>query len=286
MVENSPLKKILECKEVPSYAGYGSRESPQIKGFEQWTVKSAQIENSPNVVRTLLYDAFQPLFDILVARRISASERDSALRAYNILTKNSPKLLGDIYLANFDMADFKKMVDEISEPLSNLRGVDYRRKQSNMDRDDLTMPQVFTFFRELCGQYESFGIPTPESVIGCACGASEIAFAFSGITELPVGFIRKSKRRDDDKVQIIEEQKQVLAKSLEGKTVLCFEDMVCSGRSLYEIMMEAKKLGASKVFGAAPYKNPGDDLVRSLRVIKSEPKKYGGLNIFSLTNAD
>ncbi|VVB79863.1 Phosphoribosyl transferase domain protein [uncultured archaeon] len=277
--KDSPLERFDPNTADPEYTGNYSRFE-YIETFKDW-VRVCKKGASPMAVRTRLYDLIQPLFDVLVNKGLSTTQRKAAWTAYDSAVKRAPAILADIYLGDFTEDRFRELVEEVSPAVSELENVRYHRKERNMD-GALSINQVLKFFRRLSTDYGIYSLPTPDYFIGCACGASEIAFALGGITDTPANLIRRSKRRDDTKTHIIPEEKAILEKTLPGKIALCFEDMVCSGRSLYYVMKEAKDLGAKEVVGAAPYQNNGWDVTNELRVIKREGEVYGGLNLFTL----
>ena len=92
-------------------------------------------------------------------------------------------------------------------------------------------------------------LPQANYVIGAACGASEIAMPLAGITGAGLGFIRKSKRREDKSAKIIAEHKPSLVNSVTKRNVFCVEDYVCSGTSLRSIMNMVEKYSPKEVIG-------------------------------------
>ncbi len=253
-----------------------------LKSFPQW-ITVAKGVNNPNEARRVIYDATQPLFDVLVSEdSLGDSVRPIAFEAYQKVVAFSPEFLAGFYIGTPNMASFADFTKNLSPLMKKLDDVPYSRKKRNMDRD-LSTSNVFRFLVSVAKSAREGDIPIPNYLIGCAGGASEIAFALSGTTGVPSALIRRSKRREDRTTHIIPEQKIYLGKQMDGQQVLCFEDMVCTGRSLLAVMTAARELGASEVYGASPYVNSSYSRERGLKKLVENPEVYGALNLYKLT---
>ncbi|EQB89530.1 hypothetical protein M918_20060 [Clostridium sp. BL8] len=91
-------------------------------------------------------------------------------------------------------------------------------------------------------------------VISPDTGAMDRAIYYSSVLGLDIGLFYK--RRDYSKVvsgknPIV--QHEYMGRNIEGQNILIIDDMISSGESIFDIVMEVKKRGANKIFIATTF---------------------------------
>ena len=94
-------------------------------------------------------------------------------------------------------------------------------------------------------------IDVPHTIIGVACGSSEIAMPLSGLLSSELGFMRMSKQRKDAKVKVITEQMPLLFQYINGNVVVCVDDIVAQGESLRNVLEKTQENGPHLIIGAS-----------------------------------
>ncbi len=245
------LEEELRKLERANIDGTGSYRgsSPQRCSFSGWVEEASELRD-PDRVRNAFYYGFQPLFDVLVDHRTELDgARDKAVRALSRLTAIGIKYLAGYYQGEPDTRMFRKSVGALRPLLDDVDG--YRRKERNIDWNHIYPPAIHAFLTKVLTAVVDENVLFPEYILGCACGASEIAMPLAGMMRTELGFIRFSKRREDGSPRIIQEQEAAIRAGTEGRAVLCIEDYVCSGRSLGGVMKRAAEYGADEVWGAS-----------------------------------
>jgi hypothetical protein len=230
--------------------------------FKEWADDAKKTTN-PQKARGVLYYVYQPLYDALISGEMPLSHRNEAARALAQVVETGVDYLTGFYLGKPDTRLVQKLGKDLGPRLAELP---YSSKFRNVDRNGITSKDIHLFLLNFANHFSKSKTRVPNFVIGCACGASEMAMPLAGLLGCQVGFMRRSHRRGDDLPKTIKEH-QALLKKMRGKTVICIEDYVCTGQSLKRVMDKAKAYGAAKVYGASVNCSGG-----SLRQVASERK--------------
>jgi hypothetical protein len=243
--------------------------------FEQWAEEAKKVTN-PDQARHILYYGFQPLYDAVITNEVNSvkGKRKKALAALDKVMTAGIEYLTGYYLGKPETNIINKLATDIEDVV---KGVHYYYKTRNIDYNGISTKDINRFIRTYIEKIKEAGIPAPDTVIGCACGSAEIVMPLAGILGAKLEFIRRSKRRNDDKALLIKEQATRIKKSVSGKSVVCVEDYVCTAQSLYEVMIKTKKFKPVSLFGAGVNGDSSD--VNDMTVEMSEKK----FNLFALT---
>lgn len=219
--------------------------------FVEWA-RFARTLNNPDRIRNCLYYGFQPLYDSLITGVMGNGSRTAAVKGLNHIIKTSASFLTSYYLGKPDVKIFSDGIREIQSNLDNV-GIDvpYRTKFRNIDRNGITPEGIHLFLKQFLEHVMDRKLTIPDYVIGCACGASEVAMPLAGVFGTDVGFLRKSKRRGDYKVFVVWEQEPNIKRNSEDANVVCVEDYVCTGSSIGHVMEKTTNYCPSSVLGAS-----------------------------------
>jgi hypoxanthine-guanine phosphoribosyltransferase len=227
------------------------------RNFFEWAEHAKSVKDADEA-RNALYYGFQPLFDDLVNNDLNDNHRPQAVQLVHCLSLLGTNYLTDYYLGDPNLDQFKKNINCVLPKLRELKDARYYLKERNID-DFITVQYVHTFLKGIMEHILDETLPEFDYVIGCACGATEAAMPIGGLLNLPVGFIRRSRKRGDRYALIVDEQLEELKLYIEDKTVLCVEDWIDSGKSMKIIMDKAAELGAAAVYGASVGSNDNED---------------------------
>jgi len=240
--------------------------------------KLAKKSSEPDAVRHGIFYLWQPLFDGLFWEP-SGERRERALGLLDSLTAVGRTFLSGYYQGSPQNAVFNEWLEASESDLAAIDGMSYRRRQRNLDRfDDPYMPtpdDVLVFLRKLL-QTAGDGIEIPDYIIGCACGATEIAMALAELLECNLGFVKFSK---DSGLKVVPEHVTAINENTAGKKVISVEDIVRSGENMAMVMRYLDPYGPSSLIGAAPFYQRESDWEMAIG-----PKK--GLNILRLKKKD
>ncbi len=240
-----------------------SRNDIDVYNFVDW-LKFANSLNDPDKIRNCLYYGFQPLYDILIEGTVKDTARSSAINALTGIVAVSKTYLTGYYTGQPDVKAFRTGLKRIRLDIEELgKNTPYRLKHRNID-DDFYPKEILSFIKGFLKYLMDIRKETPDYVIGCACGASEVAMPLAGILGIEIGFLRKSKRRFDEEVRVIDEQLPNIRQRSMGKRVVCVEDFVCSGKSIERIMESVRAYGALSVLGASVRSNTYCDYVQAV----------------------
>ncbi|MDE1860798.1 MAG: hypothetical protein KGH72_03715 [Candidatus Micrarchaeota archaeon] len=215
-------------------------------------VRYAQGVDDPDMARNCLYYCFQPLLDVMLAGGVHISARASALRAMEGVLGTSRAFLTSYYLGDPDMEAFIDGMARIEPDIRAIgKRVAYRTKQRNIDHNGIYPVNIQSFLISFTERIVNGDIGVPDFVVGCASGASEVAFALAGILGVDARFIRKSKRRGDKRPLILKAHAPVIKEAARGSSVVCVEDYVCTGRSIGSVMAAVSGFGPSYLVGAS-----------------------------------
>ena len=218
--------------------------------FVDW-LKFANSLNDPDKIRNCLYYGFQPLYDTLIEDTVKDMARSSAINALKGIVAVSKTYLTGYYTGQPDTKAFRKGLKQIRSDIEELgKNTPYTLKSRNID-DGFSPVEILSFIKSFLKHSMNSRTEIPDYVIGCACGASEIAMPLAGILGTEVGFLRRSKRRYDNEARGIREQLPDIQESSRGKRVVCVEDFVCSGKSIERIMERVRAYEALSVLGAS-----------------------------------
>jgi hypothetical protein len=172
----------------------------------------------------------------------------------------SKRFLRGYYNGEPNPAEFHGGILDLEPGLSKLYGdVYYRPKRRNIDRNEIYPSDILEFVQTFLTNAIDRKIGIPDHVVGCACGASEVAMVLADALGVGVDFIRLSKRRNDKDVKIIKEQKDGIVERVRSGSVVCVEDFVCTSLSLAKVMRKVTEFGVPSVLGASiKYSREGD----------------------------
>jgi hypoxanthine phosphoribosyltransferase len=236
----SALEKLAD-KESEKY------DKREFSTFNQWLECAKKVINVDEARHTIYY-AFQPLYDGLLESLFPLGRRKKAKLALDKVYVASKEYLSGYYLGEPDVKIVRQLANEIEPFIKDL--TPYRYKFRNVDYNGISTQDINLFMRTYISNLKNEN-KFPNTIIGCACGPAEIAFALGGILEIDVDFIRRSKRRDDENARIIRGQTTKIRKLISKKNVLVIEDYVVTSRSLFMVMEKTKTFGPSKLVGAA-----------------------------------
>lgn len=242
--------------------------------FQQWTDVAKTVSN-PDEARHVLYYGFQPLYDAIISEKVVKNKRKDAIKALDKIMKAGVEYLTGYYLGNPETSIINKLAKEIEKVVD---GVDYYYKTRNVDYNGISTKDINLFIRTYIEKIMDSGMPKPDTIIGCACGSSEIVMPLAGILGAKLEFIRRSKRRNDEAAIVIDEHVKRIKKNVAGKKVVCVEDYVCTAQSLYEVMKRTKMFKPDKLHGAGVNGDSSDIDDMKVEIIE---KKF---NIFALNH--
>jgi adenine/guanine phosphoribosyltransferase-like PRPP-binding protein len=269
----------MKLAELPNLSGKRSYlESPN--NFRHWldrTLKSDSIDKT----RSLLYYGFQPLFDVLAEQRVEGDARKLALALLKKVVKFNADYVSGYYTGGKlpDVQQLEELTPQV-DALDEAK-VRYQTKTRNIglydgDGRDLCTPNhVQQFLVALDGAVEQNVLPAPDYIVGCACGASEIVMPIAQIFDVPLGFIRRSKRRGDTTPLVITEHVATIKRHAKDKIVYVLEDFVCTGQSIHSVMAKVEGYGATRVIGLSIARNHEDCLTSKLHIIHTFPGRHG-----------
>jgi len=250
----------------------GSYNKIGFTSFNQWVDEAKKVK-SPEEARHILYYGFQPLYDAIINNEVKG-KRASALEALDKIVTAGVEYLTGYYLGKPETNIINKLAADVEDVV---KGVHYYYKTRNVDYNGISTRDINCFIRTYIEKITENNIPKPDTIIGCACGSSEIVMPLAGILGADLEFIRRSKRRNDDKALVIKEHAARIKKRVNGKSVVCVEDYVCTAQSLYEVMTRTKRYKPTKLFGAGVN---GDSTSMDDMEVQMSEKKF---NIFALT---
>jgi hypothetical protein len=223
----------------------------RVKRFQDWPDFVMSI-NDPDEMRNALYYGFQPIYDLLIRAGDMDGHRQFALDALNLIVEASVDYLTNYYLGTPDLTTVKTRVFDIDQAIQRLDGEKYQTKFRNVDHNGIYPAGIHSFLVQFFEHVLDGQVFLPDYVIGCACGASEIAMPLAGLLNSDIHFIRRSFRRGDDTPKIVEGQDEAIGVRVKDRRVICIEDYVCTGQSLGKVMGAVKKYDPSGVRGASP----------------------------------
>lgn len=242
------LRRLEDVKLVYIKPDWGNVD---ISNFAEW-IKYARGLSDPDMIRNCLYCGFQPLYDALIGRKVHGQVRDLAVRSLGEIVSTNLSFLVGYYTGRPNLAVFREGIDKVGSDLIRLDGsVPYRTKSRNIDDNKIYPKNVLSFLKQFLAHAIADKIDIPGYVVGCACGASEIAMPLAGILGVDVEFLRMSIRRHDPEVRVISERESTIRSGVENRNVVCVEDYACRGESLARVMEKVVEYGASSVLGAS-----------------------------------
>lgn len=253
LFEIESLRKKLDKVDLINANSYTISDL-DINSFKNWC-KVASNTNNQDKARNLLYYGFQPLYDLLVDNIINGDDRKKAILVLDEIINISTKFLSSYYIGEPDTSILKVGLSNISPLFDNLDGYTFFMKNRNIDINKIHSQNILNFIRDFLDCNLDGKVSSLDYFVGCACGSSEIVMSLSGITGTPLSFLRYSKRRRDNKVKMIKEQKSDIKKNILNKKVGVFEDFVCTRKSLMNVLNEVQKF--------SPYYNKGFSIMDS-----------------------
>jgi hypothetical protein len=229
---------------------YTQYDLEEIHDFRDWFRVSQRVQE-PDCIRNVLYYGYQPLYDLLIDDGVNGEARTAAIQSLDRLISLSTDYLVGYYSGEPDPALFRKGVREIGTTLNSLDGARYKKKTRNIDYNGIYPDQIQAFIKKYIEYSLNGKIALPETVLGCACGSSEVVMPFAGMIGANLGFIRRSHRRGDDHPKIVQEHINSIKDYVKGKNVVCVEDYVCSGESLSRVMETTARWKPASMVGAS-----------------------------------
>lgn len=242
--------ELLSRVRLPTRKRYGAN-ALDANSFPDWAEKARKVADL-DLVRNALYYGFQPLYDALISSKaFQDGDRRVAMDALTDLISIGTAYLTGYYTGEPNLLQFQEGIGALSASFERLENVPYRIKSRNIDCNGIYPQDILAFLRQFLEYTASTKSAVPETIVGCACGSSEVVMPLAGILNINLEFIRKSSRRGDDAPCIIPEHDSTLAEHIHQKNVLCVEDYVCTGQSLYRVMEKVRGYRATTVRGAS-----------------------------------
>lgn len=161
--------------------------------FGQWA-RAAKDLRDPDMIRNAIYYGFQPLYDALIA----GNGREGALRALDHVVSLGTTFLTGYYTGQPDDKAFREGMKPLISQIETLEPIRYRTKFRNIDNNGISTRGILLFLQQMLTATLDGEVTSPDYVVGCACGSSEIVMPLAGIMGVELGFIRRSHRRGDD----------------------------------------------------------------------------------------
>ena len=244
------LKKINNIP-LEDYTRFDVGSMP-VESFSDWGTFATSRKN-PDEMRNALYYGFQPLYDALIEERVAGTRRSSAISLLNHLIQTSVDYLVSYYCGEPDVQTAKEQIRSAKEGLASINDISYKTKFRNVDHNYIYPANIGSFLVQFMENTLDEKVSPPDYVLGCACGSSELAMPLAGLLSADLDFIRRSHRRGDEGPKILPEQKKEIAKKILRRNVVCVEDFVCSGESLWEVMNHVKKHKPASVIGTSSH---------------------------------
>lgn len=241
-------RKALDNVNLDSARSY-TEDNIGFRNFGEWA-NAACKTHDPDKIRNILYFGFQPLFDALISDSDLDGQRSQAVNALDELVALSKHFLTSYYQGEPDLDYFKATIPDVAGEMEKVPA-QFATKFRNVDYNEIFPRNILQFLKNLLDHVIIGRFKSPEYIIGCACGSSEIALPLAGILGTEVDFIRRSFRRGDTSPRIIEEHDNRLRANIRGKRVLCVDDYTCTTESLYRIMQRARDCKPQIVRGAS-----------------------------------
>jgi hypoxanthine-guanine phosphoribosyltransferase len=238
---------------------YVCNVTEQAKSFKDWFTNLSKQTDS-NDIRNWLYFGFQPLYDRLVEDVLPNSVRPIVVRLLDDLIQINTE-----FVRNYYLAQEQHFWDGALQKLQDIQTLEipYRTKFRNVDYNIINVRRIHGFLTSITDFFIEEDLPIPDHVVGCACGASEIAMALASLMETKPLFIRSSKRRGDELSKILSEHHAEFVDKFKDSTVLCVEDILCTGKSLKMTMKKVVKYHPKMVYGVSLHDGEeGDECVR------------------------
>lgn len=216
--------------------------------FPGWA-RNARRLLDPDKIRNSIYYVFQPAFDCLVDKSLDGAREDT-VAVLEMVTQLGTEFLRGYYTGEPRPEVFRTALDKLDTKIGALERVPYKTKFRNVGFNQIYPSDIASFLANFLEAVAEGKIFYPDFLVGCACGSSEVAMPLAGLLGIDLGFIRRSKRRNDTQPKIIKEQEQAIKARSKGK-VVGVEDFVCTGFSLYEVLKRVRSYGASDLMGAS-----------------------------------
>ncbi len=234
-----------------SHARAYGEDSLRASSFPEW-FNAAQGLQDPDQIRNAIYYGFQPLYDMLIrGDRQLDGQRPEAVRILEDIMDMGVAFLTGYYTGEPDVRSFQERMHAVESRIPAVERVSYRTKFRNVDYNGIYPAGIALFLRRFLENVLEGTLETPDYIVGCACGSSEIAMPLAGLLGTNVGFIRRSKRRGDSLSRVVSEHVGVLREKARGKTVACIDDYVCTGASMRIVIEKIADYGASSIVGAS-----------------------------------
>ncbi len=233
--------------------------------FPEWFTAARDLQD-PDQIRNALYYGFQPLYDMLIrGDRQLDGQRPEAVRILDNIIDMGVAFLTGYYTGEPDVQTFQERMRAVEPRISAIERASYQTKFRNVDHNGIYPEGIALFLRRFLEKVLEGKLETPDYIVGCACGASEIAMPLAGLLDTDIGFIRRSKRRGDNSPKVVSEHVEVLREKARGKTIACIDDYVCTGASMKLVMEKIADYGASSIVGASVNCTGNDHLYHEIR---------------------
>jgi adenine/guanine phosphoribosyltransferase-like PRPP-binding protein len=233
--------------------------------YEDWLKEVKEVKDYDQA-RNVLYAGFQPLFDALL--EVKKKKRNRDITSLEKIIDEGTNFLYKHYTGKTRVKyPLKKLHKELTLLGLSSTALPYKQKTRNVDRNGIYSNDIAQFVSKACA---NDGVRECEVLLACACGSSEMCMLLSKVLDIPLYFIRKSKRRGDPEPVCLKEHTSIIKSACKGKKVLCVEDYVCSGNSLYDVMKYAESAGAISTLGASVKSPDYQSELNDLKMILKE----------------
>lgn len=222
----------------------------KISNFKSWMEYTETVDDHDNA-RAAIYAGFQPLLDALIDNRVDRSLRSVAVKSLDDITKIGTDYLTSYYLGDPNLKMLREAVTSLAEDMHKLKDVPYIIKFRNVDCNKVYVSNILSFLEKSIDYSMDGKFFQPDYIIGSACGASEIVMPLAGILNSGLGFIRWSKRRNDDKAKFVQEHTDRIKDGVKGKKVVVVEDWVDYGITLNNLLGFVSSLKPEELRGAS-----------------------------------
>lgn len=221
-----------------------------VSNFKSWIGYTVKVRD-PDKARAAIYAGFQPLLDALIDDRVCASLRPVAVKSLDDITKIGIDYLTSYYLGEPNLNALREGVALLADGMNKLGELPYLLKFRNVDYNRVYVPNILSFLQQSIDYSMDGKFFQPEYILGSACGASEVVMPLAGILGVDLGFIRWSKRREDDCAKFVKEHEDRIRNGVNGKKVVVIEDWVDYGITLKNLLGFVSSLEPQELRGAS-----------------------------------
>ena len=204
--------------------------------------------------RHIIHYLFQGMYDLLGT--VSNSE---VHYLYKKVVRTGTKYYASYYRGEGDISIIKALLPYLGV-LTQYNDNYYYKIRGNFDYGSSIMqPDIARFLQGAINSSFNYDV-----IVGIATSASEPAMALAGLLNLPLEFVRYSKRRSDGSVTVLDFMAEEIRTECVAKNALVIDDWVASGNSMQRCMKYVQGLGALQVRGATIEDNGNDMDIKTI----------------------